>query len=196
MDRITVGITGASGSILAKRLLEYLSGLDIKIHVVITDNGRSVFKHETGEAFKKFMSKILEGRAYIKEYTVSDMFAPIASGSFPVDCMTILPCSMTTAAKLATGCCDNLLTRAADVCLKEKVRLVIVPRESPMHSGHLKNLLAVSELGAVILPPVPAFYSGTASLEGIADEIVGRILKSCGIKNNLYKQWGTDFENF
>lgn len=194
MDSITVGITGASGSVLAKRLLEYLSHLRIKLYVVITDNGRRVFEYETGEAFEEFLSKIAENCAEVIEYEVSDMFAPIASGSFPVDCMAVLPCSMATAAKLATGCGDNLLTRAADVCLKEKTRLVIVPRESPVHAVHLKNLLALSELGAEILLPIPAFYTRTNTLDGIVDELVGRILKSCGFKNNLYKKWSIDDE--
>lgn len=194
VNRITVGITGASGSVLAKRLLEHLLDIDIKIYVVITDNGRRVFEYETGEDFAAFMSENAKRRGEITEYAVSDMFAPIASGSFSVDAMVVLPCSMATAAKLATGCGDSLLTRAADVCLKEKTRLVLVPRETPVHAVHLKNLLTLSELGAEIVPPLPMFYSKSSSFEAMINEITGRILKSCGITNNLYKPWGIDNE--
>ena len=192
---IIVGITGASGSILAKRLLECLSGMDGKIHVIITENGRRVFRYETGTEFAAFLSAQGQGRAGIVEHGVTDLFAPVASGSYDADGMVIVPCSMSTAGKIATVCGDSLLTRAAYVCLKEKTRLVIVPRETPLHSAHLKNLLTLSEMGAQIVPPVPMFYSKAGSVDGMVDGIVGRILKSCGIPNDLYEKWGNENEN-
>jgi len=103
--------------------------------------------------------------------------------------MAVVPCSMATAGKLAGGCADNLLTRAADVCLKEGARLVLAPREAPLHAVHLKNLLTLSELGAMIVPPVPAFYNRGSSIDLIVDGIVGRLLKTMGISNTLYKKW-------
>ena len=186
MDNVTLGITGASGATLAERMIAFLAEQpDIRLSVVATVNGEQVFEYETGTK----LEDVLKSKN-VTLFDSRDMFAPIASGSHPVRCMAVVPCSMGTAGKLAAGVCDNLLVRAADVCLKEHVPLIIAPRESPMHSVHLRNLAALSDLGAVIAPPFPAFYSRETSLGEVYDAIAGRILKCMGFENTLYKQWG------
>ena len=188
MDNITLGITGASGATLAARIIGFLAELpNTRLSVVATANGAQVFEYETG----KNLGALLQSKN-AELFDSRDMFAPIASGSHPVRCMAIVPCSMGTAGKLASGVCDNLLVRAADVCLKERVPLIIAPRESPMHSIHLRNLAALSDLGAIIAPPFPAFYSRETSLDEVYDAIAGRILKCMGFENTLYKPWGND----
>jgi polyprenyl P-hydroxybenzoate and phenylacrylic acid decarboxylases len=184
-----LGITGASGAILSKRLLEFLSDIDVELNVVATRHGLQVFEYETRTAFNDYIKSISNRRASIRVHDNEHMFAPIASGSYGVECMAIVPCSMSTAGKLAVGCADNLLTRAADVCLKEGARLVLSPREAPLHAVHLKNLLTLSELGAKIVPPVPAFYDREYSYDLMVDGIVGRLLRAMGISNTLYRKW-------
>ncbi len=190
MKRYIVGVTGASGSILARRMLEFLSGENIELHVIITDIGKKVFEYETGLKWSDFITSLLNKAGKIAAYDNSDMFAPVASGSFVTDGMIIAPCSMSTVAKIATGTGGNLLCRAADVCIKEKTRLVISPREAPLSSIHLRNLLTLSEAGAVIIPPVPMFYGNNSNIDDTINGIVGRILKSAGIENNLFTIWG------
>jgi flavin prenyltransferase len=189
MKKYIIGITGASGSVLAKRMLSYLSELSIELHIIITETGIQVFEYETGISWDSFLKTLSLGTATINIYNNKDMFASVASGSFSTDGMIIVPCSMATVAKIATGTGGNLLCRAADVCLKERTRLVISPRETPLHSIHLKNLLTLSECGAMILPPVPMFYAKLDSFDGMIDGIVGRVLKSAGIENDLYTRW-------
>lgn len=191
MKRYIIGVTGASGSILAKRLLSYLSGMEAELHIIATDMGQKVFEYETGIPWVVFLSTLRQDKAVIFDYDNNDMFASVASGSFATDAMMIVPCSMATAAKIAAGTGGNLLCRGADVCLKEKTRLVLAPRETPLHSIHLRNLLTLSECGAVILPPVPMFYARSEDYGEIIDGIVGRILKSAGIENDLYAKWNS-----
>lgn len=193
MKRYIVGITGASGSLLASRLLQFLATLEIEIHVVVTDMGKKVFEYEIGKPWHIFLMEL--NSSLIIEYDNDDLFARIASGSFSTDGMIIIPCSMATAGKIAAGTGDNLLCRAADVCIKEKTRLVICPREAPLHAIHLKNLMTLSECGAVIIPPVPMFYANDTSYEGMINGIIGRILKSAGIENDLYIKWGNRKDN-
>lgn len=192
MKKYIIGVTGASGSILAKRLLEHLAELEVELHIIMTETGEKVFTYETGITPEDFYQSLKAKKAVIVPYKNSDMFASVASGSFSTDAMIILPCSMATAAKIATGTGGNLLCRAADVCLKEKTKLVISPREAPLHQIHLRNLLTLSECGAVILPPVPMFYAKNESYEAMIDAIVGRILKSAGLDNNLYSKWNQE----
>jgi 4-hydroxy-3-polyprenylbenzoate decarboxylase len=191
MKRYIIGVTGASGSILAKVLLGYLSGMEAELHIIATEMGRKVFEYETGISWTAFISSIKQNRAELFDYENQDMFARVASGSFMVDAMMIVPCSMATAAKIAVGTGGNLLCRAADVCLKEKTKLVISPREAPLSSIHLKNLLTLSECGAVILPPVPMFYADSDNYDQMVYGIAGRILKSAGIDNDLYTKWNS-----
>ncbi len=191
MKRYIIGITGASGSILSKRLLSYLAGMEAELHIIATDMGVKVFEYETGILWSVFLEGLKKEKAVIVNYDNSDMFASVASGSFVTDAMMIVPCSMATAAKIAAGTGGNLLCRAADVCLKEKTKLVLSPREAPLHSIHLRNLLTLSECGAVILPPVPMFYARSEEYGEMIDGIVGRILKSAGIENDLYTKWNS-----
>jgi 4-hydroxy-3-polyprenylbenzoate decarboxylase len=195
MKRYIIGVTGASGSVLARRLLSYMACLEAELHIIITEEGQKVFEYETGTAWSIFIDSIRSGKAEVIEHRNNDMFASVASGSFETDAMMIVPCSMSTAAKVANGTGGNLLCRAADVCLKERTKLVIVPRETPLHSIHLKNLLTLSECGAVILPPVPMFYAKSENYSDLIDGIAGRILKSAGIENQLYTRWDERKEN-
>lgn len=191
MKRYIIGVTGASGSILSKRLLGYLACMEAELHIIATDMGVKVFEYETGIPWSVFLEGLKKEKAVIVNYDNSDMFASVASGSFVTDAMMIVPCSMATAAKIAAGTGGNLLCRAADVCLKEKTKLVLSPREAPLHSIHLRNLLTLSECGAVILPPVPMFYARSEEYGEMIDGIAGRILKSAGIENDLYTKWNS-----
>ena len=191
MSRYIIGITGASGSVYALRLLEVLLGQGHEVHLVFTHNGLKVFNFETGIAitadslsdFGKF-----DGTLIIHD--VDDLFAPISSGSFITDGMAVIPCSMSTLGEIYTGASKNLLGRSADVCIKEKRKLVLVPRETPLSSIHLRNMLSLSELGVVILPAMPGFYQKPQTLNDMVDFVVSRVLDCMGIKNNLYKKWG------
>ncbi|WMJ89695.1 UbiX family flavin prenyltransferase [Anaerocolumna sp. MB42-C2] len=194
MKRYIIGVTGASGSVLAKRVLSYLSDTQAELHIIATDMGRKVFEYETGIPWSQFLRSVSQNKAEIHSYDNKDMFASVASGSFVTDAMMIVPCSMATAAKIATGTGGNLLCRAADVCLKEKTKLVISPREAPLNSIHLRNLLTLSENGSIILPPVPMFYAKSEDYNGLIDGIAGRILKSAGIENDLYTKWNNGKE--
>jgi 4-hydroxy-3-polyprenylbenzoate decarboxylase len=159
----------------------------------VSNAGKKLHGNEAETAsessLRKDISRWINNGANFRVYGNADLFAPIASGSFPVDGMVIMPCSMSTAAKIATGIGDSLLCRAAACCIKEKTPLVIVPRESPLSSIHLQNLLTLSQNGVYIMPPVPAFYDRVTDFEAMTDAIVGRVLKTAGVTNNLYTQW-------
>ena len=189
MDNITLGITGASGATLAPGIVNFLAAdLDINLSVVATKSGMQVFEYKMGEDLENFLRT-----RDIRLFDNEDMFAPIASGSHPTRCMAIVPCSMGTIGKLASGVSDNLLVRAADVCLKERIPLVLVPREMPVHSVHLRNMAELSDMGAVIAPSFPPFYSRQTDLEDVYAAITGRILKCMGVGNTLYEPWrGTE----
>ncbi len=161
----------------------------MELHIVATEHGESVFRYETGLELKTFVSSFSD-QAELILHDNRNMFSSIASGSFCVRGMIIMPCSMATLGKLAACGGDSLLIRAADCCLKERVRLVVVPRETPLHSTHLRNMLTLSELGAVIVPPVPTFYAKDTSMDGTINGIVGRVLKASCIENDLYMKWG------
>ena len=181
--KIVVGITGASGSIYGIRLLEVLKSLGHETHLVITDSGQQVVEYECGK-----MMEDLEKLAY-RVYDVHNIGAAIASGSFRMDAMVVVPCSMKTVASIATGVSDNLLTRAADVTLKEARPLIVVPRETPMHAGHLENLLKLTHLGARILPACPGFYHRPETIDDIVNIMVGKICDALRIDTDLFKQW-------
>ena len=180
---IVVGISGASGVRYGIRLLQALQEKGCITHLVITDSARKIIEIETD-----FEQEDVERLAsYV--YTPRDFAAPIASGSHLIDAMVVIPCSMGTLSGIACGSSDTLVTRCADVCLKEKRRLVLVPRETPMSLVQLRNMVAASEAGAVILPASPAFYSKPQSLEELVDALVGRVLDLLGIENDIYKRW-------
>lgn len=181
--KIIVGITGASGSIYGLKLIEVLKNAGHQVHVVISDSGLGVIQYECDTT--------LEDIALVadKIYNVHNVGAAIASGSFQADAMVIAPCSMNTCGCLANSITENLLTRAADVMLKEGRKLVIVPREAPMHAGHLENLLKLSRMGATIIPASPGFYHRPDTIMDLVNMLVGKICDNLGIKTNLFQRW-------
>ncbi|WP_105616686.1 UbiX family flavin prenyltransferase [Vallitalea okinawensis] len=188
MARYIVGITGASGSVYGKRVVEELAK-EHEVFLIVTDNGRKVFEYELGVQMDQWLDEITKSGANVKVCDIDNMFAPVASGSFQIDGMVILPCSMGSLAKICHGTSDNLLIRAADVMIKEKRRLILVPRETPFSTIHLKNMLALSELGVILLPPMPAYYHLPKSIEEMVELTVGRILNHLGVSNDLHQQW-------
>ncbi len=184
MPPVIVGITGSSGSALALRTVEALLRRDVATAVVCSNSARMVWQDEVGAPFGDTLLEWQENPNF-KFYPVNDMRAPIASGTYPARGMVIVPASMNTVASIAHGITGHLVHRAADVCLKEGRRLIVVPRETPLHSVHLENLLTLSRLGAVILPPEPAFYLRPRTIEDIVDFVVGRILVALGIEDTL-----------
>lgn len=183
-NRLIVGISGASGIIYGIRLLETLKRLGVETHLVMSKAAELTLAYETD--LKARDVKKLAGVVY----NVADVGAAISSGSFKTRGMIIAPCSMRTAAEIAVGTTTSLLTRAADVVLKERRRLVLMVRESPLHTGHLRTLTACSEIGAIVAPPMPAFYSLPASIDDIVDHTVGRVLDLFEIDAGLVKRWG------
>jgi 4-hydroxy-3-polyprenylbenzoate decarboxylase len=190
LGRYIVGITGASGSIYGVRLIEELIKTDNEVYLVITNNGKKVLEYEVEIKFEKWLLNINKNKDLLKLCDIDDMFSSIASGSFKTDGMIIVPCSMGTLSKISSGISDNLLTRAADVMIKEKRKLVLIPRESPLSSIHLKNMLLLSNLNVTIIPPMPAFYLKPKTIEDIINITVGRILASLNVGSELYHQWG------
>ena len=181
---VIVGITGASGSVLALRTVDELLRRDVPTALVCSNNARLVWRDELGTPFNDTLSVWREHPGFTW-YPVNDMAAPIASGTFPTRGMVIVPASMNTLAAVAHGMTHHLIHRAADVCLKERRPLVIVPRETPLHAGHLENMLAVSRLGAVILPPQPAFYLHPESTEDTVRFVVSRMLVALNVEESL-----------
>ncbi len=182
--KIIIGITGASGSIYAQRLINKLinSTNEIsEIALVISPNGKQVYEYEVGE-FKFENEKI-------KEYKFNDFFSPIASGSSKFDAMVIIPSSMGTLAKIANGIADNVLVRAADVMLKEQRKLIIVARETPLNLIHIENMRKIVQAGGMILPASPSFYSKPKNIEELVDTVLDRILDILKVENNSFR-WG------
>ncbi len=184
LRRVIVGITGASGAIYGVRLLQVLRELaSVTTHLVVSDAGWRSLRYELDLTPAQVQALADEA------HDIRNIGACIASGSFVTLGMVVAPCSMRTLAAIAHGLGDNLLTRAADVVLKERRRLVLLARESPLHLGHLRNMVAVTELGAIVSPPVPAFYKRPRSLEDIVDHSVARALDALGIEHNLSTRW-------
>ncbi|MCU0303883.1 MAG: UbiX family flavin prenyltransferase [Thermoanaerobaculales bacterium] len=184
--RIVVGVSGASGVVYAIRLLEVLRTVDdVETHLVLTNAAKRTIQLETSRSVTE-----VEGLAD-HNHRVNDIAAAIASGSFVTSAMVVVPCSMKTLSGIANSYADNLLIRAAEVTLKERRRLVLVPRETPLHLGHLRLLVRVAELGAVVLPPMPAFYHLPRSVEEIVDQTVGHILDLIGVEppEGLLHRW-------
>lgn len=192
MPRYIVGITGASGSVYGIKVIRGLLEKGHEVHLVVTDNGKKVMAYETGLGERELLEELSPWKENLIIHDNQDLFAPIASGSYKTEGMVIVPCSMASLGEIAQGFSKTLLGRAADVCLKEKRKLVLVPRETPLNSIHLKNMLALSEAGAVILPAMPAFYNKPETLDDMVDFIAGRILNSLGVENTLYKEWKSD----
>ncbi len=180
---LVVGITGASGSVYGIRLLELLRRIGVESHLVVSQAGAVTLACETRLKLKDLHA--LADHVYRPE----DIAAPISSGSFPSLGMVIAPCSTRSAAEIATGVTSGLLTRAADVALKERRRLVLVLRETPLHAVHLRNLLTLAELGAIVAPPVPAFYNDPKSIDDLVDHTVGRVLDLFGLDSGTVRRW-------
>src|ERR1700693_2167318 len=182
-QRLIVGISGASGVIYGVRILELLRGMDIETHLVVSHAAGGTLAHETD-----IKPKDVRALASVN-HSVADIGASISSGSFPTMGMVIAPCSMKTMSEISTGVTSSLLTRAADVVLKEKRRLVLAVRETPLHGGHLRAMAALSDIGAVIAPIVPAFYTRPKTIDDIVNHTVGRLLDQFGIDTKAVKRW-------
>lgn len=184
--RVVVGISGASGMVYALALLKALKEKGVETHLTISKPAELIIRSELGltkEDFHKYASEC---------YDIDDLTAPIASGSQKFDGVVIIPCSMASVAAISKGLCNNLLLRVADVSLKEKRKLIVVPRETPLSPVHLENMLKLARLGVHVLPACPAFYHKPKEISDLVDFIVGRVLDILGIEHNLYKRWGQE----
>lgn len=193
LGRYVVGVSGATGVILAVKTLEALAERGHEIELVLTPNALYTATFELGKDYattKKFLGHLSKKtQESIQLHAIQDVGCAIASGSYPVDAMVIIPCSLATVAAISVGLGDNVLRRAADVTLKEDRPLIIVPREAPLSELHLENLLKLKRLGATILPPTPAWYTQPKTLEDVENFIVGKVLDALKIEHQLYKRW-------
>lgn len=173
---VVLAVTGASGAALGVAVLDLLVSLNVRVHLVVSDSGCRTLAHE--------VSAEAHGRMLLKAhrtYDNKDIGSAIASGSFPVTGMIVAPCSMKTLASISTGLSQNLISRAADVQLKERRRLVLLTRETPLHLGHLRNMVTVTEMGAIVMPPVPAFYNRPQSIQEVVDHLARRAVDLLGL---------------
>lgn len=184
--RLVIAMTGATGASLGIRLLETLGRLGVETHLILSDWARATIKIETD-------TSVGEVRALASHvYSARDLAASISSGSFRTDGMVVCPCSMKTLSAIRIGFSDNLITRAADVTLKERRRLVLVAREAPLSEIHLENMQSLAHLGAVIFPPTVAYYSRPTSVDEVTDYVVGRVIDQLGIEHSLISRWNDD----
>ena len=183
-QRLIVGITGASGAILGVRLLETLRRLGVETHLVMTKPAEMTLAYETDLKLAQ-----VHALAAVR-HAIGDVGAPIASGSFKTMGMVVAPCSVRSLAEIATGATANLLTRAADVTLKERRRLVLLVRETPLLGSHIRAMLQVTEMGGIVAPPVPAFYVRPATVDAIVDQTVGRVLDLFDLDSGAVGRWG------
>lgn len=194
--KIVVAICGASGAIYGIRLLKALLKNPVNIYLIISSAGYKVLEHETaysGESFSSFLKDkgiAFNKNAHLNTYDQDDFFAPPASGSFRNDGMVIAPCSMKTLGAITAGIADNLIHRAADVNLKEKRPLILLPRETPLNIIHLKNMYVAAKAGATIMPPSPSFYSNPQNISNLVDSVIARVLDHLKIEHDLVKEWG------
>lgn len=185
-QRMIIGVTGATGIIYAVRLLEELKRLDIETHLVVSQSAQMTLSYETDMTINE-----LKDLADVY-YSVKDIGAAISSGSYQTMGMIIAPCSIKTMSQIAYSITDNLITRAADVVLKERKRLVLMLRETPLSLTHIKNMQAVTENGGIIFPPVPAFYTRPKTIDDIVDQTVGRVLDLFDLDTGEFKRWGEE----
>jgi 4-hydroxy-3-polyprenylbenzoate decarboxylase len=187
MKRLIVGLTGSSGVIFGVRLLEVLKPIpEIETHLILSKGAELTLRLETEKspADVKALTEVV--------HNPRNLAASISSGSYPVFGMAVIPCSMKSLAQIALSLGDNLLARAADVSLKERRKLVLVPRETPLHLGHLRHMTAITEMGGVILPPMPAFYHSPKTIMDLVDQTVGKVLDQFEIEHDLFRRWGFD----
>lgn len=181
--RIVVAVTGASGAIYPLRLLSRLKRPEIEVHLILSRSGEKTLHLETGR-------KAAELKALATHsWAVEEIAAPLASGSFETDGMVIAPCSIHTMSAIAWGISDNLITRAADVVLKERRRLILMVRESPFHLGHLRAMTQLAEMGAIIAPPIPGFYNNPSTIEDLVDSSIDRVLDLLGLPDAGIRRW-------
>ncbi|WP_020616680.1 UbiX family flavin prenyltransferase [Paenibacillus daejeonensis] len=195
--RWIVGITGASGAVYGIRLCEELLAAGVSLHLVITDAGWRVIKEELGWNVTKRQETLEQhfgemAGSSLHYYDNRDIGAAIASGSFLTEGMVIMPCSMGSLSSIAHGSSGNLLARAADVMLKEGRKLLLVPRETPLHAIHLENMLTLSRLGVKLIPAMPAFYYKPQSMEEMVNFLVGKVMDNMPLAHNLYRRWGEE----
>ena len=182
--RLIIGLSGASGVVYGVRLLKMLRPMPVETHLVMSKAAEVTLAHETD-------LRVQDVRELADEvHGIADLAAPISSGSFKTLGMIVAPCSIKSAAEIAGGATSTLLSRAADVTLKERRRLVLLVRETPLHTGHLRMLTTLSELGAIVAPPVPAFYARPESLEAMVDHTLGRVLDLFGLESGTVARWG------
>lgn len=186
VKRLIVGISGASGIMIGVRLLEVLRDLEVETHLIMTKPAEATLSYESDLQTRD----VLDLASH--HYGIKDITAAISSGSFLTDGMIIAPCSIRTMSEIATGVTSNLLTRSADVVLKERRRLTLLVRETPLHTGHLRTMTALSEMGAIIAPPVPAYYERPQSVQDIIDQTVARTLDLYGLAMPGARRWGED----
>jgi len=202
MKHVLVAMTGASGSVYGLRLVEELLQAGCRVSLLLSEPGRQVLNYECGLSWSVGRN---ERQAQVQAYFVdqpiacldnNDLFAPVASGSNPADAMVVCPCSMGTAGRIAAGLSGTLLERAADVMLKERRPLLLVPRETPLNVIHLENLLRLGRAGAVVIPAMPAFYHGPQTIDDLVTFVVGKVLDQLAIEHQLFRRWsgecGTD----
>jgi len=185
MKRLVVGITGATGAIYGIRLLEFLSKTDVETHLVVSRSAEKTIRMETSWTLEQ-----VKALATVT-YSMEDVGADISSGSFQAEGMVVIPCSIKSLSAIANSYNENLLIRAADVALKERRKLVLVVRETPLHRGHLSLMLNVADAGGVILPPIPAFYFLPKTMDDLINHTVGRVLDVFGIDHSLFNRWGS-----
>lgn len=186
--RLIIAITGASGVVYGKRLLEVLQKKKTETHLIVSKTAEKIIEHEL-EIARSDVEKLAD-----HVYSVDDLIAPIASGSFKTDAMIIIPCSMKTLAGIAHGYAENLILRAADVMLKEKRKLILVPRETPLNVIHLRNMLELAKQSVTIVPAMPAYYHKPKNLPDVIDYVVGKVLDCLGMEHTLFKRWlGSSF---
>ncbi len=184
VNPVIVGITGASGAVIARELIDALLERERPVIAVASNAARMVWQEELDESYNRATARWLE-QPHFRQYGISDLFAPVASGTFPTAGMVIAPASMNSVASLAHGLTPNLLLRAADVTLKERRPLALIPRETPLHAVHLENMLTLSRLGAIILPPEPPFYLKPLDIDGVVRFVVQRALVALGVADQL-----------
>ncbi|HID47204.1 MAG TPA: UbiX family flavin prenyltransferase [Methanothermococcus okinawensis] len=182
--KVVVCITGASGVCYAKRLLEVLKERDIKTSLIISSSAKRIIEHELDRDIQYLIDLSYE------YYENNDFFSPLASGSHKFHSVVVVPCSMKTLSAVANGYSNNLICRVCDVAIKERRKIILMPREMPLSPIHLENMLKLSKLGVVIMPPIPAFYGKPKTVEDIVDFVVGRVLDNLGIPNDLFRRWG------
>jgi len=187
--RIVIGISGASGVIYGVRILSLLKEKDFKTHLILSEAGKKNIEIETSYKAEEVAAMATH------VYDNKNVGAALASGSFLTEGMVVIPCTIKTLSGIANSYTDNLLVRAADVTLKEKRKLVLVVRETPLHKGHLRLMTMAADVGAHILPPVPSFYHQPKTIEDIIDQTIGKIFDYLGIKHDLFRRWGEEDSN-